>query len=160
MDSSELSVKLNSGRVETLRWSDGALEMIDQRVLPMRVEYRRYDSAEGVADAIRTMVVRGAPAIGCAAAYGVALAALRLASHPVVDLKEGLENALRLLSAARPTAVNLSWALARQRRIVDAHVRESAPIIANALLAEAHAIREEDIATNRAMGTHGAELVP
>lgn len=160
MDSSELSTTYTSSPVETLRWSDGGLEMIDQRMLPMRVEYRRYDRPEGVAEAIRTMVVRGAPAIGCAAAYGIALAALRLASRPKVDFEEGLENAFRLLGAARPTAVNLSWALARQRRVVDTLAREHAPIIANALLAEAHAIREEDIAANRAMGAHGAELVP
>ena len=68
--------------VETLRWRDDALEMIDQRMLPMQTMFRRYDSAEGVAEAIRSMVVRGAPAIGCAAAYGVALAARKLIGLP------------------------------------------------------------------------------
>ena len=149
-----------TGKVETLRWRDGTLEMIDQRVLPMRLEYRRYDSAEGVAEAIRSMVVRGAPAIGCAAAYGVALAALRLVSSKRADFPEGLEAAFQLLGASRPTAVNLSWALARQRRLFVALAAEEPRVIANALLAEAHAIREQDIATNRAMGTHGALLVP
>jgi methylthioribose-1-phosphate isomerase len=147
-------------KVETLRWRDAALEMIDQRVLPARVEYRRYDSAEGVAEAIRTMVVRGAPAIGCAAAYGVALGALRLASHPPASFTEDLERAFRLLAASRPTAVNLTWALDRQRRVA-AEMHGAAPRdIADALLAQAHAIRAEDIACNRAMGRHGAALVP
>ena len=149
-----------TGKVETLRWHNGALEMIDQRVLPMRVEYRRYDNAEGVAEAIRSMVVRGAPAIGCAAAYGVALAALRLVSRERVDFAKGLEAAFQILGASRPTAVNLSWALARQRRLSVALAAQEPRAIANALLAEAHAIRDEDIATNRAMGAHGAPLIP
>ena len=149
-----------TGKVETLRWRNGALEMIDQRVLPMRVEYRRYDNAEGVAEAIRSMVVRGAPAIGCAAAYGVALAGLRLLSRERVDFLHGLETAFQILGASRPTAVNLSWALARQRRLSVALAAQEPRAIANALLAEAHAIRDEDIATNRAMGAHGAPLIP
>ncbi len=149
-----------TGKVETLRWRGEALEMIDQRVLPMKVEYRRYHSAEGVAEAIRSMVVRGAPAIGCAAAYGVALAALNLASSNRLDFAKGLEAAFQLLGASRPTAVNLSWALARQRRLSDALAAEDPRAVANALLAEAHAIRAQDIATNRAMGALGAQLVP
>jgi methylthioribose-1-phosphate isomerase len=149
-----------AARVETLRWRDGALEMIDQRVLPMRLEYRRYDSAEGVAEAIRSMVVRGAPAIGCAAAYGIALAALALASHAHASFLQGLEEAFQLLGASRPTAVNLSWALERQRRLVLALGAAEPRTVANALLAEADAIRDQDIAANRAMGAHGAPLVP
>ncbi len=156
MNHTELLDPEATGKVETLRWHNGALEMIDQRVLPMRVEYRRYDNAEGVAEAIRSMVVRGAPAIGCAAAYGVALAALRLVSRERVDFRNGLEAAFQLLGASRPTAVNLSWALARQRRLSVALAAEEPRAIANALLAEAHAIRDQDIATNRAMGAHGA----
>ena len=149
-----------AARVETLRWRDGALEMIDQRVLPMRLEYRRYDSAEGVAEAIRSMVVRGAPAIGCAAAYGIALAALALASHAHASFLQGLEEAFQLLGASRPTAVNLSWALERQRRLALALGAAEPRTVANALLAEAHAIRDQDIAANRAMGAHGAPLIP
>jgi methylthioribose-1-phosphate isomerase len=134
--------------------------MIDQRVLPMRAEFRRYDSAEGVAEAIRSMVVRGAPAIGCAAAYGIALAARRLIERPNARFLEELEAAFHLLGGSRPTAVNLSWALDRQRGVV-AGVGTAGPIaIAHALLAEAHTILAEDITTNRAMGSHGAALVP
>jgi methylthioribose-1-phosphate isomerase len=150
---------LSQPRVETLRWHDGALEMIDQRLLPNRIEYRRYDSAEGVAEAIRTLVVRGAPAIGCAAAYGAALGALRLRSLPRDRFLEGLDQAFDVLGASRPTAVNLSWALDRQRRLVSATRSAQPGELADALLAEAHAIRAEDIAANRAIGDHGATLI-
>jgi len=153
-------VSQSASSVQTLRWRDGALEMIDQRVLPMRLEYRRYESAQGVAEAIRSMVVRGAPAIGCAAAYGVALAALALASRSDASFAQGLEEAFQLLGSTRPTAVNLSWALERQRRIVESLAAAGSRAVAEALLAEAHAIRDEDIAANRAMGAHGAPLIP
>jgi methylthioribose-1-phosphate isomerase len=160
MNRTDLRDARPAAKVESLRWRDGALEMIDQRLLPMRFEYRRYDSAEGVTEGIRSMVVRGAPAIGCAAAYGVALAALQLASRAGAGFLDGLEDAFQLLSASRPTAVNLSWALARQRRVTAALGAAEPAAIANALLAEAHAIRDEDIAANRAMGALGAPLVP
>jgi len=147
--------------VETLRWRDDALEMIDQRVLPMKTAFLRYDSAEGVADAIRSMVVRGAPAIGCAAAYGIALAALALSRQPRGAFLEGLEAAFRILAASRPTAVNLSWALDRQRRVLDSLGAAAAPAaLTRALLTEAHVILAEDIEANRAMGGYGAALVP
>ena len=146
--------------VETLRWRDDALEMIDQRVLPMKTAFLRCDSAEGVADAIRSMVVRGAPAIGCAAAYGVALAALELSRRPRSAFLEGLEAAFRMLGASRPTAVNLSWALDRQRRVLGSLGAAAPDALARALLAEAHVILAEDIEANRAMGRHGAALVP
>ncbi|HTY99763.1 MAG TPA: S-methyl-5-thioribose-1-phosphate isomerase, partial [Rhodocyclaceae bacterium] len=99
--------------VETLRWRDGRLEMIDQRVLPARFEYLAYDSAAAVAEGIRTMVVRGAPAIGCAAAYGVALEALRLRPAAAGEFAGAMEKAFAVLAASRPTAVNLFWALQR-----------------------------------------------
>ncbi len=108
MNRTDLRLPTSAATVETLRWRDDALEMIDQRVLPMRFEYKRYDSAEGVAEGIRSMVVRGAPAIGCAAAYGVALAALRLSLQPRPGFVDKLERTFQLLAASRPTAVNLS----------------------------------------------------
>ncbi len=86
--------------VQTLRWRDGHLEMIDQRVLPERFEYLRYDRAAEVAEGIRSMVVRGAPAIGCAAAYGVALEALALQDATPNAFSAGLDHGLRLLAAA------------------------------------------------------------
>ena len=101
--------------VDTLRWRDGRFEMLDQRALPAEIRYIQFDSALTVADGIRTMVVRGAPAIGCAAAYGIALEALRLKPASPGEFRAGLNAAFTLLAASRPTAVNLFWALNRMR---------------------------------------------
>src|SRR2546423_784428 len=96
-----------AAQVETLRWRDGALEMIDQRLLPLRFEYRVCNCASEVADAIRTMVVRGAPAIGVAAAYGVALDVLGPAPLGRAEQLAAFDRAFDELAASRPTAVNL-----------------------------------------------------
>jgi methylthioribose-1-phosphate isomerase len=119
--------------VEALRWKGDALELLDQRLLPERVVYVACRNATEVAAAIRDMVVRGAPAIGCAAAFGVAL--------------ESTDAAYDVLAKSRPTAVNLFWALERMRHAKDKR-------------AEAEAIFAEDLAVNRAIGAHGAALVP
>ena len=148
-----------SRKVETLRWRDAALEMIDQRVLPARFEYLRYGTADEVAQGIRTMVVRGAPAIGCAAAYGVALQAITLRQASRHDFDVGLEMAFTVLAESRPTAVNLFWALARMRRVWLTHQQHSVADIAEVLLREAHEISAEDVRINRAMGAHGAALL-
>ncbi len=156
--------------VVTLRWHDapghGRLDMIDQTRLPAVFDYLRYDSAAGVADGIRTMVVRGAPAIGVAAAYGVALEALRLnAMHALngIEYDAALDSAVRLLADSRPTAVNLSWALQRmqQRRAAHAqsHPGSGSATLAQALLTEAKSIHAEDVQINRRMGAHGATLL-
>jgi methylthioribose-1-phosphate isomerase len=97
----------SKSKVETLRWRGDRLEMIDQRVLPSELRYLQFDSAAAVADGIRSMVVRGAPAIGCAAAYGVALEALRLQHAVVSGFSAGLEAGFAALAASRPTAANL-----------------------------------------------------
>ncbi|MBI3374738.1 MAG: S-methyl-5-thioribose-1-phosphate isomerase [Betaproteobacteria bacterium] len=145
--------------VETLRWRDGRLEMIDQRVLPAEVVYRDYATAAGVAEGIRSMVVRGAPAIGCAAAYGVALDALRLAGAPRAQFDGAMQEAFAVLARSRPTAVNLFWALKRMRTVSGAMSPASSASIAERLLAEAHEILAEDIRINRAMGRNGAALL-
>ncbi len=124
--------------VQPLRWTGKSLELLDQRLLPDRLEYVSCRTAAEVATAIRDMVVRGAPAIGCAAAFGIALDAARGA-----DLKVAND----VLAASRPTAVNLFWALDRMRGAKD-------PV------AEAVAIYDEDIAGNKAMGAFGAALIP
>jgi len=146
--------------VETLRWKDGHLEMIDQRVLPDRFEYISYDSADGVADGIRSMVVRGAPAIGCAAAYGVALEALQLRDRGPEAFRDGVGKAFEVLAGSRPTAVNLFWALGRMHTRMDAMPVSAPPEIAEKLLEEAHEVRLEDIRINRTLGTCGAALLP
>ncbi len=143
----------------TLRWRDGALELIDQRQLPERVAYVRCASARETADAIRAMVVRGAPAIGCTAAYGVAVEAQRLKDEPGTRFGAALDAAFTALAASRPTAVNLFWALARMRERLKALSGQDHAAVADALLAEAHAITDEDVRLNRMMGEHGAALI-
>jgi methylthioribose-1-phosphate isomerase len=146
-------------KVETLRWSDGVLEMIDQRILPATFIYLSYDSAASVAEGIRSMVVRGAPAIGVAAAYGVALEALRLLAVTDESFQSGMNEGFNTLAQSRPTAVNLFWALARMKQVWQSVSNESNMQIAMCLLAEAHEIFAEDIRINRALGSHGAELL-
>ncbi len=146
-------------KVETLRWADSKLEMIDQRILPAAFEYVACDSAASVAQGIRSMVVRGAPAIGVAAAYGVALEALRLHEASIVEFHSGLEAGFAVLERSRPTAVNLVWALQRMHVVWSIVKRQSNTAVAQRLLAEAHAIHAEDIRINRTLGAFGAELL-
>src|SRR5689334_6116601 len=150
---------IGTTRVETLRWRDGALEMIDQRLLPLRLEYRRCTSASEVAEAIRTMVVRGAPAIGVAAAYGLALEVMQPELNSPDAQIAAFERAFSELAASRPTAVNLMWGLNRQRAVMLRTRRRQADALPQALLSEAHAILNEDIATNHLIGRHGAGLI-
>ncbi|CAH1903685.1 Methylthioribose-1-phosphate isomerase [Candidatus Nitrotoga sp. HW29] len=146
-------------KVETLRWSDGVLEMIDQRILPATFVYLQFDSAAAVAEGIRSMVVRGAPAIGVAAAYGVALEAYRLRAVSDESFQRGMNEGFNTLAQSRPTAVNLFWALARMKRVWQNVSNESNMQVAMRLLAEAHEIFSEDICINRALGSYGAELL-
>ena len=154
-----LAAHVSSLRFETLRWRDGRLELIDQRVLPARVEFVGCATAEETARAIRDMVVRGAPAIGCAAAYGIALEAAHLSAAAPADFAAGLDRAFDALAASRPTAVNLFWALDRMRALVNAAAPARPADIAARLLDEAHRIAAADVAANRAMGGHGAALL-
>jgi methylthioribose-1-phosphate isomerase len=156
-------------KVETLRWINncdslehclpGYLEMIDQTRLPAVFEYLAYRSAAEVAEGIRSMVVRGAPAIGVAAAYGVALEAARLCNEDQADFDAGLDAGFGVLAESRPTAVNLFWALHRMRACWLANATHDAPTVAGLLMAEAHAIFDEDIQINQKMGVHGATLL-
>jgi len=146
--------------VETLRWRGARLELIDQRALPARLEYVSCTSAAEVAEAIRSMVVRGAPAIGCAAAFGVALEAQRQAHCTRAEFDAAMEIAFKNLAASRPTAVNLFWALDRMRAALGP-VTQDDPKSAAARLAEAAlALFNADLETNRAIGRAGAALVP
>lgn len=149
-----------SRSVETLRWREGRLEMIDQRMLPESVEYRSFHSAAETAQGIRSMVVRGAPAIGCAAAYGVALEAQRLSAVPRNEFGMAMEQGFAVLAASRPTAVNLFWALQRMRAVMEAVRGHTVVEIADRLLREARAIQEEDVQINHRLGANGAALLP
>ena len=144
-------------RVRAVAWRDGALELLDQRLLPAREQRLRFDDAAAVARAIRDMVVRGAPAIGIAAAYGVVLAARARFAADGEAWTQTIAADLERLADARPTAVNLFWAIARMRRRIDALPAGADPL--PALLAEADAILAEDIAANRRMGELGAALI-
>jgi methylthioribose-1-phosphate isomerase len=146
--------------VQTLRWTGDSLELIDQRRLPATIDYVACRNAEDVARAIRDMVVRGAPAIGCAAAYGMALEARRGAGLPREQFEQSLRAAREILAASRPTAVNLFWALKRMNSCVERTATLVCADAAAALVEEAAAIFREDIAANIAMGRAGAELVP
>lgn len=126
-----------------MEWRDGALHLLDQRALPHREEWLRLTCWQEVHDAIREMAVRGAPAIGVAAAYGMALAALR--GDDLVVASAGL-------AASRPTAVNLFWALDRIGSLSDQSFES--------VLSEAQKIEREDVEMNQAIGVHGASLVP
>lgn len=143
-------------RVRPLSWEGDRLRLLDQRVLPFRVEYLDFRDSDAVAVAIRDLVVRGAPAIGIAAAWGAVLAARQIGE--AADGAQALARlapALDRLNAARPTAVNLMWALARLRRVLasaGANWRE-------VLEREARSIQDEDLAANRRMGELGAGLI-
>jgi methylthioribose-1-phosphate isomerase len=146
--------------INPVRWEDGRLVLLDQTRLPAEEVTRACSTWPEVADAIRRLVVRGAPAIGVAAAFGVVLAARESAGRDVSMLRSDLEDAIKGLAATRPTAVNLFWALDRMRRVIDAGHDLSASALAERLLVEARAIQAEDLAANHAMGAHGVALVP
>lgn len=146
--------------IAPVRWSAGRLVLLDQTVLPGAETEREYGRWEDVADAIRRLVVRGAPAIGVAAAFGVALAAGESRATTFDGLLADLETAIKGLAATRPTAVNLFWALERMRGAALAARGSPLDQVSARLVAEAQKIRDEDIAANRAMGAHGAGLVP
>ncbi len=146
--------------IRPVRWDGSRLMLLDQTLLPVQEVEKACSTWQEVADAIRTLVVRGAPAIGVAAAFGVALAARQSAARDGDGLCADLEPAIKGLGATRPTAVNLFWALERMRRTALARRDLSTDRLRDHLLDEARAILEEDVAANRAMGAHGAALVP
>lgn len=146
--------------MRTLWWEDGQLKMIDQRVLPLRHEIVSFDDYRAVAKAITDMVVRGAPAIGAAGAYGLALAARQSTARTREALLADLAAAKQVLDAARPTAVNLTWATRRLFDLAQRLTDASPDDLRAALLAEAERLADEDVAINRRMGAHGAAVIP
>ena len=145
----------------TIEWQDDAVVMIDQRKLPAREVYVRCRTAGEVARAIKKMVIRGAPAIGVAAAFGIALEAHRSKASGTTQFIKELLRACTLLASTRPTAVNLSWAIERMKRIFkDAKSGASVMEIRDRLVLEARSIHDEDVANCRAIGAYGASLVP
>ena len=145
--------------MRTVAWHDGVVRLIDQRTLPWKLAFVDLDSHEAVARAITDMVVRGAPAIGATAAFGMALAARKCDTTSIPKLISWLESAALRLKAARPTAVNLAWAVDNLMSHARNGQHRSGDELRAALLERAQRIADEDVRTNQSMGAHGAALL-
>ena len=148
---------MKESEVKTIRWVDGVVEILDQRLLPHRVRYLRLRSARQVAKAIKDMAIRGAPAIGVAAAMGLALTAYRYKSENRDRILRRLRQSYEILRESRPTAVNLFWALDRVMKAAESS--ESADEVRRRVVEEALKIMEEDVKVNKLIGEHGAKLI-
>lgn len=146
----------NLDLLRTVSWEDGAVVLIDQTKLPNKLAYVRCTDYTQVADAIKTLVVRGAPAIGVTAAFGLALAAKASKAKQLPELLAELDRAFKVLRSTRPTAVNLFWAL--ERVMAKAKRAKTVEAARKAVIEEAERMSEEDIRANRQMGSNGAEL--
>ncbi|HVI08453.1 MAG TPA: S-methyl-5-thioribose-1-phosphate isomerase [Candidatus Binatia bacterium] len=146
--------------IQTLEWTDNGVRFIDQTKLPTEETYVVAKTADQVADVIRTMVVRGAPAIGVAAAMGIALAAQNSQAETTAALKNDLDRAGEMIAKTRPTAVNLFWAIRRMAEKFEQLRLRPVAQIKQELVNEARRMHAEDIAANQAMGRHGATLLP
>jgi methylthioribose-1-phosphate isomerase len=146
--------------IQTLEWTDQGVRFLDQTKLPTEETYVTCKTHEQVADVIRNMVVRGAPAIGVAAAMGIALGVNNSPAESVTDLKHDLDQICDLIGKTRPTAVNLFWAIRRMQEKFERVRIWPIPQIQRALIEEAQRMHAEDIAANQAMGRHGATLMP
>jgi methylthioribose-1-phosphate isomerase len=147
--------------IKTVEWTSEGVRMIDQRLLPTEEKYLTLRSYDEVADAIKKMVVRGAPAIGISAAFGLALGASQSVGTSVADLEFDFDYMCEVMSATRPTAVNLFWAIERMREAFRRAKAESTDVetVKNALIDEAQKIFDDDIVANRHLGAFGAELI-
>jgi len=158
LSSKDLSEYIAAGKRDMLcpvEWVSEGLDLIDQRILPHEFQVNHYADVRSLSQAITDMVVRGAPAIGITAAYGVVLAAREAYAQSGDKWRESIEDSLALLVASRPTAVNLQWAITRMSGLFDAIEGDPEPV----LLAEAMSLHDEDIAANIHMGELGAGLI-
>ena len=146
----------------TIEWKDDAVVMIDQRKLPASEVYVTCKTANDVAKAIKTMVIRGAPAIGVAAAMGIAVGMLRSRATGTKQFTTEFQKTCDLMAGTRPTAVNLFWAIERMKRAFAAAAQDGQSVdeIKRRLVTEARAIHDEDVQSCKTMGAHGAGLVP
>ena len=142
--------------LKTVEWKDGKVVMIDQTRLPNELVFVKYDDFNQVADAIRTLVVRGAPAIGVSGAFGLALAAIQSTAATKDGLLIDLGKARKILFETRPTAVNLGWGLEKIMRVAESG--EDAAQIRESVVAAAKRMAEEDVRINRMMGRNGSVL--
>jgi len=146
--------------IQTLEWTDSGVRFIDQTKLPTEEVYVNCTTYEQVADVIRDMVVRGAPAIGVSAAMGIALGVKNSKAETVADLKKDFDRICDVIGKTRPTAVNLFWAIRRMQNKFETLRIRPIPQIKQALIEESQRMHAEDIAANQAMGRHGATLMP
>ena len=146
--------------IHTLEWTDNGVRFLDQTKLPTEESYVTAATYQQVADAIRTMIVRGAPAIGVAAAMGIALGVKDSKAETAGDLKRDFDQICAAIGETRPTAVNLFWAIRRMREKFEMLRIRPMPQIREAMVEEAQRMHAEDIAANQAMGRHGATLMP
>jgi methylthioribose-1-phosphate isomerase len=146
--------------IQTLEWTDSGVRFIDQTKLPTEETYVTCKTYEQVADAIRKMVVRGAPAIGVAAAMGIALGVKNAKAETGAELKQEFDQMCEVLGKTRPTAVNLFWAIQRMRQKFEYLRMRPIAQIKHELVEEAKRMHAEDVAANQAMGRHGATLMP
>lgn len=145
--------------MRTVFWEDGQVKMIDQRKLPGVFELAAFTTYEEVAQAIKDMYIRGAPAIGAAAGFGMALAAFQSEATNRADLLRDLEAAAEVLRVSRPTAVNLFWAIDRALRVATSEELEHLDDLRQAILDEAQRLADEDVEINKRMAAHGAKLI-
>src|ERR1035441_10109535 len=146
--------------IQTLEWTSRGVVFIDQTKLPTEEVYVTCTTHQQVADVIRNMVVRGAPAIGVAAAMGIALGVKNSKAENGAELKKELDQICEIIRQTRPTAVNLFWAIRRMQEKFELLRVRPIPQIKQALVEEAQRVHAEDIAANQAMGRHGATLMP
>src|SRR2546422_2889576 len=153
--------RFNQAMIKTVEWTNEGVRMLDQRLLPTEERYLTLRSYEEVADAIKKMVVRGAPAIGISAAMGLALGASQSVGTSVADLEYDFKFMCKVMGQTRPTAVNLFWAIERMRAALAKAKSETRDVeeVKKRLVDEALAIFQEDVDSNRALGRFGAELI-
>ncbi|MDX1764195.1 MAG: S-methyl-5-thioribose-1-phosphate isomerase, partial [bacterium] len=145
--------------IPTVEWKNGKVRMIDQTLLPGELVHKEFTDYREVTAAIRDLVVRGAPAIGVSAAMGVALGATEIAAEDHSEFVEKLQPICDHLASARPTAVNLFWAIDRMKTVAARHAGLDVGDLKELLIAEAIKMGDEDVAINRAMGRFGAAFV-
>ena len=144
-------------KIKAVEWRNEGCRLLDQRQLPHHVEYLEYQTAEGVAQAIQDMVVRGAPAIGITAAYGVVLAARTAYLQAAENWKQAIQTDMEKLNQSRPTAINLHWAINQMHCVIESLATDKDPV--ERLLVEAIKIHNQDIAANRTMGDLAADVI-
>ncbi|MCK4267769.1 MAG: s-methyl-5-thioribose-1-phosphate isomerase, partial [Actinomycetia bacterium] len=145
--------------MRTVEWADGKVRMIDQTLLPREEKYIDLDTVDDVASAIKTMKVRGAPAIGVTAALGIALAATKSDAASSGELLSEITKTAETLGSTRPTAVNLFWAIDRMLKIAETNKEKSPAELKEILITEATSIQEEDVKRNTRLGEFGAALI-